>query len=77
MTDENRPEANEDELIDPIEAEVEDPIGDETDGMLARFLDLERSAGYQVDQQARMNMEMVPQYGGTVGGVRKTNCSGR
>ena len=38
--------------------------------LLTRFLDLERSAGYQVDQQARMNMHLVPQYGGTVGGVR-------
>jgi cellulose synthase/poly-beta-1,6-N-acetylglucosamine synthase-like glycosyltransferase len=38
--------------------------------LLTRMLDLERSAGYQVDQQARMNMHLVPQYGGTVGGVR-------
>jgi cellulose synthase/poly-beta-1,6-N-acetylglucosamine synthase-like glycosyltransferase len=40
--------------------------------LLTRLLDLERSGGYQVDQQARMNMKMVPQYGGTVGGVRKS-----
>jgi cellulose synthase/poly-beta-1,6-N-acetylglucosamine synthase-like glycosyltransferase len=38
--------------------------------LLARLLDLERSGGYQVDQQARMNLGLVPQYGGTVGGVR-------
>ena len=38
--------------------------------LLTRILDLERSAGYQVDQQARMNMNLLPQYGGTVGGVR-------
>ncbi len=38
--------------------------------LLTRVLDLERSAGYQVDQQARMNMSLLPQYGGTVGGVR-------
>ena len=38
--------------------------------LLTRMLDLERSAGYQVDQQARMNLHLVPQYGGTVGGVR-------
>lgn len=38
--------------------------------LLTRLLDLERSAGYQVDQQARMNLCGVPQYGGTVGGVR-------
>jgi cellulose synthase/poly-beta-1,6-N-acetylglucosamine synthase-like glycosyltransferase len=38
--------------------------------LLTRLLDLERAAGYQVDQQARMNLRAVPQYGGTVGGVR-------
>ncbi len=38
--------------------------------LLTRLLDLERSGGYQVDQQARMNMRMIPQYGGTVGGIR-------
>jgi 23S rRNA pseudouridine2605 synthase len=33
MTDENRPEANEEELIDATEAEaIEDPVGDVTDG---------------------------------------------
>lgn len=37
---------------------------------LTRLLDLERSGGYQVDQQARMNLRLIPQYGGTVGGVR-------
>jgi cellulose synthase/poly-beta-1,6-N-acetylglucosamine synthase-like glycosyltransferase len=40
--------------------------------LLTRLLDLERSGGYQVDQQARMNMKLVPQYGGTVGGVRRS-----
>jgi len=40
--------------------------------LLTRLLDLERSGGYQVDQQARMNLGLVPQYGGTVGGARKT-----
>ena len=38
--------------------------------LLTRLLDLERAGGYQVDQQARMNMGLVPQYGGTVGGIR-------
>ena len=40
--------------------------------LLTRLLDLERSGGYQVDQQARMNLGMVPQYGGTVAGIRKS-----
>lgn len=39
--------------------------------LLTRLLDLERSGGYQVDQQARMNLRLVPQYGGTVGGIRR------
>ena len=40
------------------------------ENLLTRLLDMERSGGYQVDQQARMNMGLLPQYGGTVGGVR-------
>jgi len=43
--------------------------------LLTRLLDLERAGGYQVDQQARMNMGLVPQYGGTVGGVRREALS--
>jgi len=45
------------------------PLNSDTN-LLTRLLDLERSGGYQVDQQARMNLHLVPQYGGTVGGVR-------
>lgn len=39
--------------------------------ILTRLLDLERSGGYQVDQQARYNLRLMPQYGGTVGGFRR------
>ena len=39
--------------------------------LLTRMLDLERTGGYQVDQQARYNLGLIPQYGGTVGGFRK------
>lgn len=39
--------------------------------LLTKMLDLERSAGYQVDQQARYNLNLIPQYGGTVGAFRK------
>ena len=42
--------------------------------LLTRMLDLERSGGYQVDQQARYNLGLLPQYGGTVGGFRKSYC---
>jgi cellulose synthase/poly-beta-1,6-N-acetylglucosamine synthase-like glycosyltransferase len=44
--------------------------------LLTRLLDIERSGGYQVDQQARYNLGLVPQYGGTVGGFRKSYCMG-
>lgn len=39
--------------------------------LLTRLLNMERSGGYQVDQQARYNLNLVPQYGGTVGGFRR------
>lgn len=39
--------------------------------ILTRLINLERAGGYQVDQQARYNLRMIPQYGGTVGGFRK------
>ncbi len=39
--------------------------------LLTRLLDIERTGGYQVDQQARYNLGLIPQYGGTVGGFRK------
>ena len=39
--------------------------------ILTRLINLERSGGYQVDQQARYNLRTIPQYGGTVGGFRK------
>lgn len=39
--------------------------------LLTRLLNIERSGGYQADQQARYNLKLMPQYGGTVGGFRK------
>ena len=39
--------------------------------MLTRLINLERSGGYQVDQQARYTLRAIQQYGGTVGGFRK------
>lgn len=51
------------------------PVNTRTN-ILTRLLDLERSGGYQVDQQARYNLKLVPQYGGTVGGfIRDTIIS--
>jgi len=42
------------------------------DTILSRILDLERAGGYQVDQQARHRIGLIPQFGGTVGGFRRT-----
>lgn len=39
--------------------------------LLTRLLDLERAGGYQSDQQSRYDLDLIPQYGGTVGGFRK------
>lgn len=38
--------------------------------LLTRTLSLERCAGYQISQQARQNLQLTAQYGGTVGAVR-------
>ena len=40
--------------------------------LITRLLDLERAAGYQVDQQARQNLRLIPQFGGTAGAFRKS-----
>ena len=62
MTDENRPEANEDELIDPIEAEVEDPIGDETDGEAATPTGLESESEIEgAEEDALAESEVDPE----------------
>jgi cellulose synthase/poly-beta-1,6-N-acetylglucosamine synthase-like glycosyltransferase len=38
--------------------------------LVARLVTLERIAGYRVDQRAREELGLIPQYGGTVGGFR-------
>jgi len=38
--------------------------------LLTRMLDLERRGGYAVDQAVRSAWNLLPQFGGTVGGVR-------
>ncbi|MBA1334521.1 MAG: hypothetical protein HPY66_2370 [Firmicutes bacterium] len=39
---------------------------------LTRMLDLERAGGYQVNQQTRHTLNLLPQYGGTVGAIRRS-----
>lgn len=38
--------------------------------ILTRLLDLERRGGYTIDQAARGALHLLPQFGGTVGGIR-------
>lgn len=38
--------------------------------LLTRLLDLERRGGYAIDQSARSLLGLLPQFGGTVGGIR-------
>ncbi len=38
--------------------------------LLTRLLDLERRGGYAIDQSARNHLGLLPQFGGTVGGIR-------
>jgi len=38
--------------------------------LLTRLLDLERRGGYTIDQAGRAQLNWLPQFGGTVGGVR-------
>jgi cellulose synthase/poly-beta-1,6-N-acetylglucosamine synthase-like glycosyltransferase len=40
--------------------------------LLTRLLELERAGGYQVDQQARYTLDLISQYGGTMGGFRRS-----
>jgi cellulose synthase/poly-beta-1,6-N-acetylglucosamine synthase-like glycosyltransferase len=42
------------------------------ESFVTRIMDLERSGGYQLNQQARYNMNLIPQFGGTVGGFRRS-----
>jgi cellulose synthase/poly-beta-1,6-N-acetylglucosamine synthase-like glycosyltransferase len=38
--------------------------------LLTRLLDMERRGGYTIDQAARGRFNLLPQFGGTVGGIR-------
>jgi cellulose synthase/poly-beta-1,6-N-acetylglucosamine synthase-like glycosyltransferase len=59
-------------FLDPVVGAVMGRVVPQNAGsnLLTRVLDLERAGGYQVDQTARQNIGAVPQYGGTVGGIR-------
>ncbi len=44
----------------------------EPQNILTRLIALERIGGYRVDQEARDALGLVPQFGGTVGGFRRS-----
>lgn len=39
--------------------------------MLTKLLDIERRAGYVVDQEMRQRLDLLPQFGGTCGAIRR------
>jgi cellulose synthase/poly-beta-1,6-N-acetylglucosamine synthase-like glycosyltransferase len=42
------------------------------ESFITRIMDVERAGGYQISQQARYNLNLIPQFGGTVGGFRRS-----
>lgn len=44
----------------------------EPQNLVTRLVALERIGGYRVDQEARNNLGLIPQFGGTVGGFRRS-----
>jgi cellulose synthase/poly-beta-1,6-N-acetylglucosamine synthase-like glycosyltransferase len=42
------------------------------ESLITRIMDIERAGGYQINQQARYNLNLIPQFGGTVGGFRRS-----
>ena len=44
----------------------------ESQNVVTRLVTLERIGGFRVDQEARDNLGLIPQFGGTVGGFRRS-----
>lgn len=44
----------------------------EPQNLITRLVALERIGGYRVDQEARDSLNLIPQFGGTVGGFRRS-----
>lgn len=59
---------------DPVVGAVQGRVTvlNEPVSLVTRLVALERIAGYRVDQKAREDLSLIPQFGGTVGGVRST-----
>ena len=70
------------DIIEKLTAYFRDPkvgavygrvtVLNESDTLVTRLVALERTGGYRVDQFARNELELISQFGGTVGGFRRT-----
>lgn len=61
-------------FVDPGVGAVQGRITvlNEPETVVTRLVTLERIGGYRVDQTARNSLRLIPQFGGTVGGVRRS-----
>ena len=62
------------EFADPTVAAVQGRVVvlNEPQNIVTRLVALERIGGYRVDQEARDSLELIPQFGGTVGGFKRS-----
>ena len=62
------------QFVDPEVGAVQGRVVvlNEPQNIVSRLVALERIGGYRVDQEAREELKLIAQYGGTVGGVRSS-----
>ena len=62
------------EFADPAAGSVQGRpvVLNESQNVVTRLVTLERIGGFRVDQEARDNLGLIPQFGGTVGGFRRS-----
>jgi cellulose synthase/poly-beta-1,6-N-acetylglucosamine synthase-like glycosyltransferase len=62
------------EFVDPRVGAVQGRIIvlNEPENIVTRLVALERIGGYRIDQQARDSLGLIPQFGGTAGGFRRS-----
>lgn len=69
------------DIIEKLVKEFADPkvgivqgrvtVLNEPQNIVTRLVSLERTGGYRIDQKARNDLGLIPQFGGTVGGIRR------
>jgi len=61
-------------FVDPTVGAVQGRpvVLNEAQNVVTRLVTLERIGGYRVDQEARDNLGLIPQFGGTAGGFRRS-----